>query len=61
MSRATARALDFEPDWPAAEGRRIVFLVDAASRLERRLLESWIMEYVRHVSVVECFRNHTEP
>ncbi|HSV07023.1 MAG TPA: glycerol-3-phosphate 1-O-acyltransferase [Candidatus Binatus sp.] len=31
-----------EPRWPAAEGRRVVFLVDASSGLERRLLEGWI-------------------
>src|SRR2546430_4463251 len=28
--------------WPPAGGRRIVFLLDASSRLERRLLERWI-------------------
>jgi glycerol-3-phosphate O-acyltransferase len=31
-----------EPDWPEANGRRIVFLLDASSPLERRVLESWI-------------------
>jgi glycerol-3-phosphate O-acyltransferase len=31
-----------EPDWPAAGGRRVVFLLDAASRLEERLLRGWI-------------------
>jgi glycerol-3-phosphate O-acyltransferase len=33
-----------EPSWPLAEGarERVVFLVDASSRLERRLLLSWI-------------------
>ena len=31
-----------EPRWPAADGRRIVFLVDASSPLERRVLERWI-------------------
>jgi glycerol-3-phosphate O-acyltransferase len=31
-----------EPDWPAAGGRRVVFLLDAASRLEERLLHDWI-------------------
>ncbi|HLY38892.1 MAG TPA: glycerol-3-phosphate 1-O-acyltransferase [Candidatus Binatia bacterium] len=31
-----------EPRWPAADGRRIVFLVDASSALERRVLERWI-------------------
>ena len=31
-----------EPAWPAAEGRRVVFLIDAASPLEQRLLADWI-------------------
>ena len=31
-----------EPRWPATDGRRIVFLVDASSALERRVLERWI-------------------
>jgi glycerol-3-phosphate O-acyltransferase len=32
-----------EPDWPAdAAGRRVVFLLDAASPLEARLLRDWI-------------------
>ena len=31
-----------EPAWPAADERRIVFLIDAASPLEQRLLEEWI-------------------
>ncbi|MEZ4333217.1 MAG: glycerol-3-phosphate 1-O-acyltransferase [Myxococcota bacterium] len=32
-----------EADWPApAKGQRIVFLVEAASRIERRLVEDWI-------------------
>jgi len=35
------RPLADEPRWPAT-GRRVVFLVDASSRLERRLLEGWI-------------------
>ncbi len=30
------------PPWPASDGRRLVFLVDASSNLERRLLEDWI-------------------
>ncbi len=38
-SRAPLRG---EPDWPVAEARRPVFLIDASSRLERRLLEAWI-------------------
>src|SRR5262249_56541423 len=36
------RPLADEPRWPAANGRRVVFLVDASSGLERRLLEGWI-------------------
>jgi len=36
------RPLADEPRWPAADGRRVVFLVDASSGLERRLLEGWI-------------------
>jgi len=31
-----------EPDWPEAGGRRLVFLLDAASALEERLLRDWI-------------------
>ena len=30
------------PVWPAPNGRRVVFLLDAASRLEERLLTTWI-------------------
>ena len=30
------------PVWPAANGQRAVFLLDASSRLEQRLLEQWI-------------------
>src|SRR5512147_814625 len=38
-----AQPIPDEPAWPGAEERRpIVFLLDAASRLERRLLEQWI-------------------
>ncbi|MGH0037223.1 MAG: glycerol-3-phosphate 1-O-acyltransferase [Myxococcota bacterium] len=32
------------PDWPDAGGRRIIFLLDSNSRLERHLLERWIAE-----------------
>ena len=28
--------------WPPADGRRVVFLLDASSGLERRLLEEWV-------------------
>jgi glycerol-3-phosphate O-acyltransferase len=38
------RSAAIAPDWPAAGGRRILFLLDANSRLERRLLERWIEE-----------------
>jgi glycerol-3-phosphate O-acyltransferase len=31
-----------EPDWPDAQGRRVVFLLDAASALEARLLREWM-------------------
>jgi glycerol-3-phosphate O-acyltransferase len=44
--RSPAKALRFEPgDWPASDGRRVVFLVETASRLERRALLSWIDEH----------------
>ncbi len=31
-----------EPEWPAARRHRVVFLLDASSALERRLLHDWI-------------------
>ena len=34
--------LPYEPSWPAADGRRVVFLLDVSSPLERRILEGWI-------------------
>jgi glycerol-3-phosphate O-acyltransferase len=34
-----------EPLWPAAEGRRVILLLDAASRLEERLLRDWIARH----------------
>ena len=35
-----------EPDWPDAQpGRRIVFLVDSASSVERRLIRRWISSH----------------
>jgi len=34
--------LPMEPDWPHQGGRRVVFLLDAASPLEERLLRGWI-------------------
>jgi glycerol-3-phosphate O-acyltransferase len=39
---ASRHAFDGEPDWPTAPGQRPVFLIDAASRLEARLLRAWI-------------------
>jgi glycerol-3-phosphate O-acyltransferase len=35
-------AFESEPAWPATSGRRVVFLLDASSRVERRLLQDWI-------------------
>ena len=41
-----AQATGDEPEWPAtADGRRVIFLLDASSRLERRLLETWIARH----------------
>jgi glycerol-3-phosphate O-acyltransferase len=42
MTQPAAGSERKEPDWPAAAGRRVVFLLDAASPLEVRLLRSWI-------------------
>ena len=39
---ALRRGLHDEPDWPSADDRRPVFLLDASSPLERRILEAWI-------------------
>ena len=36
------RPFEGELPWPDARGRRVVFLLDAATALERRILESWI-------------------
>ncbi len=38
-------AVDAPTDWPGAAGRRVIFLLDASSRLERRLLEQWIEQH----------------
>jgi len=35
-------ALEDDPRWPAEDGRRVIFLIDASSGLERRLLEAWV-------------------
>ncbi len=42
MPAPDARPLVNEPPWPQIDGRRVLFLVDASSPLERRLLEGWI-------------------
>jgi glycerol-3-phosphate O-acyltransferase len=39
------RPLEGEPRWPDADGRRVVFLLDAATAVERRLLEDWIRRH----------------
>jgi glycerol-3-phosphate O-acyltransferase len=36
------RPLENEASWPDAAGRRVVFLLDAATHVERRVLEAWI-------------------
>ena len=38
-------AFEGEPAWPAADGRRVVFLIDASSALEARLLERWTLRH----------------
>jgi len=35
-----------EPAWPVSNGRRVIFLIDAASGLEERLLRDWIARHV---------------
>ena len=40
----TVKAVD-EPCWPEAGGRRIIFLVDASSPFEQRLLHEWIARH----------------
>ena len=42
MVTAARRALKDEPVWPAFDGTRLVFLLDASSDLEMALLEAWI-------------------
>ncbi|MBW2286334.1 MAG: glycerol-3-phosphate 1-O-acyltransferase [Deltaproteobacteria bacterium] len=39
---AMVESLQREPDWPALDGHSPVFLLDAASALERSLLKAWI-------------------
>jgi len=38
----TASSQPPEPDWPDRGKHRVLFLIDAASRLERRILEDWV-------------------
>jgi glycerol-3-phosphate O-acyltransferase len=38
-------AIQDEASWPAADGRRVVFLLEANSGLERRLLAQWITRH----------------
>ena len=41
-----AHTVGDEPEWPPeADERRVIFLLDVSSRLERRLLESWIARH----------------
>jgi glycerol-3-phosphate O-acyltransferase len=42
QSANTLAAVSDEPGWPTAGHHRIVFLIDASSALERRLLEEWV-------------------
>lgn len=39
------RPLEGEATWPDARGRRLVFLLDAATAIERRVLEGWIRRH----------------
>jgi glycerol-3-phosphate O-acyltransferase len=39
------RPLESEATWPDASGRRVVFLLDAATSFERSLLEAWIARH----------------
>jgi glycerol-3-phosphate O-acyltransferase len=39
---AVRRELKGEPDWPATNGRRAIFLADASSPLELALIREWI-------------------
>jgi glycerol-3-phosphate O-acyltransferase len=41
----TASSVSDQATWPVAEDRPIVFLLDAASGVERRVLERWIEEH----------------
>jgi glycerol-3-phosphate O-acyltransferase len=52
MAPASAfrRELRQEPDWPARENRRPIFLLDASSALERKLLLGWIERHAPQAS-----------
>jgi len=41
-SASRSRALPDEPRWPGSGDHRVLFLLDASSGLERRLLEAWV-------------------
>ena len=42
MSKRASQPQVDDPPWPQINGDRVLFLLDASSPLERRLLESWI-------------------
>ncbi|MFK7896000.1 MAG: glycerol-3-phosphate 1-O-acyltransferase [Myxococcota bacterium] len=45
MAAVSPRSMPAGPEWPGiAPDQRVVFLTDAASRVERRLIEQWIEE-----------------
>ena len=52
MSVYSAPRLD-EPAFPEAGGRRVIFLLDAATRLERKLLRGWIARHTPPGTQVE--------
>jgi glycerol-3-phosphate O-acyltransferase len=39
------RPFEGEATWPDARGRRIAFLLDAATAVERRILEEWVRRH----------------
>jgi glycerol-3-phosphate O-acyltransferase len=45
-----------EPAFPEAGGRRVIFLLDAASRVEERLLTGWIARHAPAGAAVEALR-----
>ncbi|MDX1650260.1 MAG: 1-acyl-sn-glycerol-3-phosphate acyltransferase, partial [Myxococcota bacterium] len=54
VSKVRQPRLD-EPGWPAPQNGRVIFLVDAASRLERRMLRAWIERHRPDDAVVEVY------